>query len=131
AIPAAAANRSTSRRRARGRRRGASRSAERAPATRPSALSSTVATMIDFSLDHFRLFGLPARYRIDAAALERAYRGVQGAVHPDRYAGAGDAQKRLALQASARANEAYRTLRDPIARAEYLLALRGVDATSE
>jgi molecular chaperone HscB len=52
-------------------------------------------------------------------------------VHPDRFAGASDAQKRLALQASARVNEAYRTLRDPIARAEYLLALRGADAAAE
>ena len=87
--------------------------------------------MIDFSRNHFELFGLPARYRIDGAALERAYRALQGKVHPDRFAGAGDTEKRLALQASARVNEAYRTLHDPVARAEYLLALRGVDATSE
>lgn len=87
--------------------------------------------MIDFSGDHFQLFGLQPRYRIDAAALERAYRDLQREVHPDRFAGGTDTQKRLALQASARVNEAYRTLRDPVARAEYLLALRGVDATSE
>jgi len=87
--------------------------------------------MIDFSRNHFELFGLPARYRIDAGALERAYRDLQGAVHPDRFAGAGDTEKRLALQASARVNEAYRALRDPVSRAEYLLSLRGVDATSE
>ena len=87
--------------------------------------------MIDFSRNHFELFGLPLRYRIDAAALERSYRELQGGVHPDRHAGGSDAQKRVALQASARVNEAYRTLRDPVARAEYLLQLRGVDATSE
>jgi molecular chaperone HscB len=87
--------------------------------------------MIDFSLDHFQLFGLPARYRIDAAALDHAYRALQSDVHPDRHAAGGDSERRLALQASARANEAYRTLRDPVARAEYLLSLRGVDATSE
>lgn len=87
--------------------------------------------MIDFSRNHFELFGLPVRYRVDAAALERAYRTLQSDVHPDRHAGAVDAQKRLALQSSARVNEAYRTLRDPVARAEYLLQLRGVDATSE
>jgi len=87
--------------------------------------------MIDFTRNHFELLGLPARYRVDDAALERAYRDLQNAVHPDRHAAAGDTDKRLALQASARVNEAYRTLRDPVARAEYLLELRGIDAASE
>ena len=87
--------------------------------------------MIDFSRNHFELFGLPLRYRIDDRALEHAYRALQGDVHPDRYAAAGDTEKRLALQASARVNEAYRTLRDPVTRAEYLLSLRGVDAAGE
>jgi molecular chaperone HscB len=88
-------------------------------------------TTIDFSRNHFELFGLPARFAVDGAALEHAYREMQRSVHPDRYAAADDAQKRLALQASARANEAYRTLRDPVARAEYLLSLRGVDAAGD
>jgi molecular chaperone HscB len=87
--------------------------------------------MIDFSRNHFELFGLPVTYRTDGALLEHAYRQLQGDVHPDRHANAGDAQKRLALQASARVNEAYRTLRDPVSRAEYLLGLRGIDATAE
>jgi molecular chaperone HscB len=87
--------------------------------------------MIDFTRNHFELFGLPARYRVDESALDRAYQDLQNAVHPDRYAAAADADKRLALQASARVNEAYRTLRDPVARAEYLLCLRGVNAASE
>jgi len=86
---------------------------------------------IDFSRNHFELFGLPAQFQLDAAALEHAYRDLQRAVHPDRFAGASDGQKRLALQASARANEAYRTLRDPVARAEYLLSLRSDEKTSE
>jgi molecular chaperone HscB len=90
----------------------------------------TLPVTIDFSRNHFELFGLPAQFRLDAAALEHAYRDLQRAVHPDRFAAAGDAQKRLALQASARANEAYRTLRDPVARAEYLLSLRGLDAAA-
>lgn len=87
--------------------------------------------MIDFSRNHFELFGLPLRYRLDDGALERIYRALQRAVHPDRFATAADTEKRLALQASARVNEAYRTLRDPVARAEYVLSLRGVDATGE
>jgi molecular chaperone HscB len=98
-------------------------------AIRPSLFSAS--PMIDFSRNHFELLGLPARFAVDGAALEHAYRDMQRSVHPDRYAGADDAQKRLALQASARANEAYRTLRDPLTRAEYLLALHGNDMGGE
>jgi molecular chaperone HscB len=87
--------------------------------------------MIDFSHDHFTLFGLAPRFALDAAALDAAYRRVQSDVHPDRYASGSDAERRLAMQASARVNEAYRTLRSPVARAEYLLGLNGVDPRDE
>lgn len=87
--------------------------------------------MIDFSRNHFELFGLPAKYRFDAAVLDRAYHALQSEVHPDRHATADDTARRLALQSSARVNEAYRALKDPVARAVYLLSLRGVDAADE
>ncbi|MDQ6621283.1 MAG: Fe-S protein assembly co-chaperone HscB [Pseudomonadota bacterium] len=87
--------------------------------------------MIDFSRNHFELLGLPARFHIDASQLDRAYRELQGEVHPDRHASAGDAERRLALQASARVNEAYCTLRDAMLRAQYLLSLHGIDAQDE
>ncbi len=87
--------------------------------------------MIDFSRNHFELFGLPQRYRLDAAMLDRAYRELQSQVHPDRFAGAADAEQRLALQSSARVNEAYRALKDPVLRAQYLLGLHGIDAVGE
>jgi len=87
--------------------------------------------MIDFSRNHFELFGLPTSFSVDAAALDRAWRELQGEVHPDRHAGAGDATRRLALQASARVNEAYRALKDPVERGRYLLQLRGIDAFDE
>jgi molecular chaperone HscB len=87
--------------------------------------------MLDFSRNHFELFGLPPRYRVDPGALDAAYRKLQSEVHPDRFAGASDADKRLALQASARVNEAYRALKDPVQRAQYLLTLNGVDALGE
>ena len=86
--------------------------------------------MIDFSRNHFALFGLPERYRFDADALDRAYRALQSDVHPDRHAAGDDARRRAALQASARVNEAYRTLKDRVGRAEYLLQLHGVDAAA-
>ncbi|MEO6929447.1 MAG: Fe-S protein assembly co-chaperone HscB [Casimicrobiaceae bacterium] len=87
--------------------------------------------MIDFAHNHFELFGLPARYRIDAAALEARYGELQRNVHPDRSAGGDATQQRLALQASARVNEAYRTLKDPVERGRYLLELAGIDALVE
>jgi len=87
--------------------------------------------MIDFTADHFALFGLPRRYRIDAKALDRAYRRLQAEIHPDRHTSADDAGRRLALQASARVNEAYAALQDPAARGEYLLGLQGLASLSE
>jgi molecular chaperone HscB len=87
--------------------------------------------MIDFSRNYFELFGLAPAFRIDAAGLDRAYRQLQTEVHPDRFAGGSDADKRLALQSSAHVNEAYRTLKNPVQRAQYLLRLHGIDAVSE
>jgi molecular chaperone HscB len=87
--------------------------------------------VIDFSRNYFELFGLPRRYRVDPALLEQAYRRLQTEVHPDRFAAGSDQQKRIALQSSARVNEAYRALRDPVERARYLLELQGIDAFDE
>ena len=63
--------------------------------------------------------------------LDHAYRQLQSGVHPDRFAGGTDAEKRVALQSSARVNEAYRALKNPVQRAQYLLRLHDVDAVSE
>lgn len=87
--------------------------------------------MIDFSQDYFALFGLPPRYRFDPDQLDTAYHALQRSVHPDRYAAAGETERRVALQSSARVNEAYQALKDPVGRAQYLLSLRGIDALVE
>ncbi|MDF3939851.1 Fe-S protein assembly co-chaperone HscB [Achromobacter denitrificans] len=81
--------------------------------------------------DHFSLFGLPARFDLDAQALESAWRAVAAQVHPDRYATASPAERRVAMQWAARANEAYRQLRDPLLRARYLCEQAGVDLQTE
>ena len=86
---------------------------------------------MEFAANHFDLLGLPARYALDAARLERGYRDLQSRVHPDRFAASPEAERRVAMQWAARANEAYRTLRDPIARARYLLSLKGYDTGEE
>ncbi|WZB76320.1 Fe-S protein assembly co-chaperone HscB [Achromobacter insuavis] len=81
--------------------------------------------------DHFSLFGLPSRFDLDAQALESAWRTVAAQVHPDRFATASPAERRVAMQWAARANEAYRQLRDPLLRARYLCEQAGVDLQTE
>ncbi len=84
--------------------------------------------MLDFSRNHFELFGLPASYTLDSERLDRAYRNLQAEIHPDKFAHAGEAEQRLAMQWATRVNEAYQTLRRPFERADYLLQLRGIHA---
>ncbi len=80
---------------------------------------------------HFELFGVAPAFALDAAALERSYREIQSKVHPDRFAHAGDAERRASLQWTTRVNEAYRTLKDPVQRAQHILDLHGVDVAFE
>jgi molecular chaperone HscB len=85
----------------------------------------------DFARNHFELLGLPVAYAVDASRLEQRYRELQTQVHPDKFAAAPEAERRVAMQWATRANEAYRTLRDPVDRARYLLALKGFDTGEE
>jgi molecular chaperone HscB len=82
--------------------------------------------------DHFSLLALPARFAIDLGELEAAYKRVQTQVHPDRFAIASAAEKRVAMQWATRANEAFSVLRDPLRRAAYLCERHGaaIDAES-
>ncbi len=86
---------------------------------------------MDFGQDHYALFGLPRGFAVDLVELERLYREVQGRVHPDKFAQAGDAERRLAMQQATHANEAYLTLKSPLKRAQYLLHLAGHDPQIE
>jgi len=63
--------------------------------------------------------------------LERSYREIQSTVHPDRFAHAGDAERRASLQWTTRVNEAFQVLKNPVARAKHLLELNGVDVAFE
>lgn len=83
--------------------------------------------MLDFSKNYFELFGLPVTFVIDTQALRDRYRDVQRVVHPDRFAGGSEQERRLSMQGAAQINEAYETLRDPLRRARYLLELHGVE----
>lgn len=81
--------------------------------------------------DHFALFGLEPRFALDAERLDAAYKHVQDKVHPDRFASATAAERRIAMQWAARANEALQTLRSPVRRASYLCELNGVALGTE
>lgn len=85
----------------------------------------------DFARNHFELLGLPVAFAVDPSRLEERYRELQGRVHPDRFAAGSEAERRVAMQWATRANEAYRTLRDPLARGRYLLQLKGYDTGEE
>lgn len=86
---------------------------------------------MDFNADFFALFLLPRRFRLEGGELDARYRDVQGEVHPDRFASAGETEKRLAMQWATHANEAYATLKKPLPRAKYLLHLAGHDLGAE
>ena len=83
---------------------------------------------LDFSKNHFDLFGLPPAFSLDSVRLDQAYRDIQAEIHPDKFAHAGEAEKRLSMQWTTRVNEAYQTLKKPFERANYLLRLHGIDA---
>jgi len=87
--------------------------------------------MLDFSKNHFDLFGLPVSYVVDGSALAERYRDLQRVVHPDRYASASEQEKRYSLQQATRVNEAYAILKDPLRRAVYLLSLHGVETGAQ
>ena len=82
-------------------------------------------------MNHFTAFDLPTAFSIDIAALSARYRGLQAAVHPDRFVNATDVEKRVAMSRTVDINEAYTTLKDPVRRAMHLLSLVGVDGLDE
>jgi len=82
-------------------------------------------------VDHFERLGLPRRFDLEPAALERAYLAHSREVHPDFHQLGGSSQQRASLEAASAVNEAYATLRDPFRRAEYLLQREGGPSAAE
>lgn len=76
--------------------------------------------------DYFSVFDLPRRLALDTKALERAFYKRSREVHPDRFAQATPQKQQWSLEQTSLLNDAYRSLKDPIARTEYLLRLEGV-----
>jgi len=85
-------------------------------------------TSPDFKQNYFQLFNLPRQFALDDNMLGVRFRQLQGQLHPDRFASKSQHEQRIAVQYSAFVNQAYTTLRKPLARAFYLLELSGMSA---
>jgi len=81
--------------------------------------------------DYFHVFGLEPAFQIDLPALETEFHRLSRKVHPDRFARATENERQWSLADTALLNDAYRTLKDPLARTEYLLKLNGAEIGEE
>ena len=78
-------------------------------------------------MDYCEFFGLPRKLTLDVVALEKQFYAMSRKLHPDRFAGKPAEEQEAALAQSSLLNDAYRTLKDPILRTQYLLKLEGVE----
>ena len=81
--------------------------------------------------DYFAVFGLQPRLNLDVDALEREFHRLSRKLHPDRFARASESEKDWSLADTALLNDAYRTLKDPLKRTEYVLKLHGAEIGEE
>lgn len=77
--------------------------------------------------NYFEVFSLPSKLQIDTAVLEKQFYMLSRKLHPDRFASKPVAEQEAALAQSSQLNDAYRALKDPILRTQYLLKLEGVE----
>ena len=78
-------------------------------------------------VDYFTFFGLPRKLNLDTAALEVEFYELSRRLHPDVYGRADSKEQHWSLEKSSQLNDAYRILKDPIRRTEYLLRLEGIE----
>ena len=76
--------------------------------------------------DYFQFFGLPRKLCIDMSVLEAKFHQLSWKLHPDNFVRAPESERELSLERSSRLNDAYRALRDPVSRVEYLLEIEGM-----
>jgi molecular chaperone HscB len=79
------------------------------------------------NVSYFEVLDLPKKLAIDTPALERAFYKLSRKLHPDVYARASEQEQQWSLEQTSLLNDAYRTLKNPITRTEYLLKLEGVE----
>ncbi len=78
-------------------------------------------------VDYFTFFGFPRKLNLDTVGLEKEFYALSRRLHPDLFAQANPEERAFSLEQSSMLNDAYRTLKDPIKRTEYLLRLEGVE----
>ncbi len=83
------------------------------------------------SIDYFSLFEMPRKLWIEMSGLEQKFLQLSWKLHPDNFVNATEQERELSLKRSSELNDAYRTLRDPIARVEYLLGIEGARKEGE
>ena len=88
-------------------------------------------TASDAEQTYFDMFSLPRKLTIDTAALERDFYKLSRQLHPDLYARKSAEEQAWSLRQSSLLNDAYRTLKDPVARTAYLLKLEGIRMEDE
>jgi molecular chaperone HscB len=76
--------------------------------------------------DYFAFFGMPRKLTVDLGTLEQRFHSLSWKLHPDHFVRTSEDERQLSLDLSSELNDAYRTLRDPVARVEYLLGLSGM-----
>jgi molecular chaperone HscB len=81
--------------------------------------------------DYFSVFSLEPKFNVDLAALETEFHRLSRRLHPDRFARAAHNEKEWSLADTALLNDAYRTLKEPLRRTEYLLKLEGAEIGEE
>jgi molecular chaperone HscB len=86
--------------------------------TAPTKTSAT-------ATDYFSVFGLPRKLWVEMNGLEQKFLQLSWKLHPDNFVNASEEERELSLKRSSELNDAYRTLKDPVARVEYLLAIEG------
>src|SRR4029453_13583010 len=80
---------------------------------------------LDPKVDHFQFFDLPRNLDLDQAELEKRFYSLSRQFHPDYFMTASELEKGASIERSSKLNDAYRTLRDRVARIKYLLWLEG------
>jgi molecular chaperone HscB len=83
------------------------------------------------TVDYFAIFGLPRKLWIEMSALEQKFLQMSWKLHPDNFVNAPEEERDLSLKRSSELNDAYRTLRDPVGRVEYLLEIEGARKEGE
>lgn len=78
-------------------------------------------------VDYFSFFGFPRKLNLDAAQLEKEFYALSRRLHPDVFGQAETQERTWSLEQSSMLNDAYRTLKDPIKRTEYLLRIEGIE----